>query len=430
MTNEPFRIAFYRPGALSFFNPTAEHPVGGAETRTIMFAEGLSQIPGIEVLLIVQSGSGSCPKSYGAIHLVEDHSVASAAMVAAYTRYTKARLRSSSFPYVRFWKMTPSLAIDILRITANWITTRLSRWRYPPHLPRTHKLFAKHPFDAVVCIGSAHRRADILLTCRQLRIRSVLGIAADEELSEGVVRGDANIPSIPEHGLAIQASIASADQIFVQSVTQQRLLKQRFGRDATIIRNPMPRFHPTPAVFASIDSRSEFQGPYVLWIGRADRTQKLPLLGLDVARLVPEVRFVFVVNPTDPDVFDAVLSTKPSNVIVIERLSPEEADVAIGRSTILINTSSFEGFPNTFLQAARQSVPIVSLSVDPDEFLTTGGCGICATGDISRMASAIRTLWNDESTRTAIGAKSSHYVTQHFRFEDKLTQLLALCQSK
>ena len=39
------------------------------------------------------------------------------------------------------------------------------------------------------------------------------------------------------------------------------------------------------------------------------------------------------------------------------------------KSKILINTSSFEGFPNTFVQAWANGVPVISLKVDPDNII-------------------------------------------------------------
>ena len=52
------------------------------------------------------------------------------------------------------------------------------------------------------------------------------------------------------------------------------------------------------------------------------------------------------------------------------RLSQAEVNALLEHTDLLVNTSDYEGFSNTFIQAWMRRVPVVSLRVDPDRLLS------------------------------------------------------------
>ena len=89
----------------------------------------------------------------------------------------------------------------------------------------------------------------------------------------------------------------------------------------------------------------------------------------------------------------------------------------------LINTSAFEGFPNTFLQAGKYGVPIVSLNVDPDGFIERNACGTVAHGAFDQLVEGVRRLKQDPDWFEHCSQNIRAYVYEHHDLEKKIREL-------
>jgi glycosyltransferase involved in cell wall biosynthesis len=183
--------------------------------------------------------------------------------------------------------------------------------------------------------------------------------------------------------------ITSSNGIVAQNRRQQDLLQQVWNRASERIENPLdiPRWDaagncPLPGITPAT--------PFVLWVGRADRFHKRPLEMLRVARQNPGISFVMVMNPGDSDVHDDVHSAKPTNVTIIPQVPFEQMSALMRRASLFVSTSSssHEGLPNVFLQAAASKVPILSLETSAD-WLAASGSGLCFQGDVDAFSQAI-----------------------------------------
>jgi glycosyltransferase involved in cell wall biosynthesis len=92
---------------------------------------------------------------------------------------------------------------------------------------------------------------------------------------------------------------------------------------------------------------------------------------------------------------------------------PYEAIGALfARSRVFLNTSSVEGFPNTFLQAWIRGVPVVTF-FDPDRLVRQQRLGI-AVDSLADMSAALARLLHDDSEREALGARARRFAQAQF----------------
>lgn len=209
--------------------------------------------------------------------------------------------------------------------------------------------------------------------------------------------------------------LLTANTIVAQASYQNDLLLKNFGRkNGHVMRNVYPS-----TLTAKSHDRARTSQFYVYWIANF-KEWKRPELFVEIAeRLVqqPEIKFVMIGRPKKSKWGDELLAriARCSNLSYLGELSLEEVNAHLERANVFVNTSTFEGFPNTFIQSWLKEVPVISLGVDPDGCLTDFGLGkVCRT-----TADAVSTLQQFESNRQLtyeIGRKCfNHALKMHSR---------------
>jgi glycosyltransferase involved in cell wall biosynthesis len=199
-------------------------------------------------------------------------------------------------------------------------------------------------------------------------------------------------------------SVEKASVHVVQTPRQQELLRAVYGREAVVARNPID-------LTRSFPKRDDGS---VLWVGKSD-TVKRPELAIEVARGLPHARFVLIMNVSNPQIFASVAdgARAAGNVEIIPWVPFGEVESYFARAAVFLSTSRIEGFPNTFLQAAKYEVPVASLAVDPGEMLERHGAGIDAKGDMELLVRELGDLVSNPERRRQVGAKARAYAEEH-----------------
>jgi glycosyltransferase involved in cell wall biosynthesis len=423
------KVVFSLPHAERLVDPTSKRVFGGAEVRGYTFARGLCKAGGtggpgepggFDVMFQVGTEGATTQFRLGGLTVLLESGLP--ADIPRLLRpligdvFTRVR-RTKKFPWlqVRGWKLAFLWQLPIA--VAFTICKKIGDKISPP--PRLRAHYMRPDADVFCAFGTSNNTAELVAACKKRNIPSVVFIASDSDLSEQHRPNVADIDAYGQSSALCYYAIVNADQLIVQSDAQKQILKTRFNRDSALIKNPV-------GPCEQRERPAGLLGRYVFWVGRADAIKR-PGLAFELASRCPDLPFVMVLNRVNSVDFDRAVATKPANVRVIERLPPEEIEAYYQHAAVFLNTSAFEGFPNTFLQAGKYGVPVFSLEVDPDAMLESHGCGFWARGDLDKLADALRAAWREPPR--AMSENIRRYVAQNHELSGRVAELAALLQA-
>ena len=210
--------------------------------------------------------------------------------------------------------------------------------------------------------------------------------------------------------------------MFVQAEEHQRLLKDRFGKDSVILKNG----HPVPSHLEPKDDP-----PIVLWLASLKRWKHAEIF-VDLAKRCEglDCRFILAGQAPDKRYLDEVLKPMQglANIDYVGRVTIKESNDWIGRSSVFVNTSDYEGFPNTFIQAWLRRVPVVSLNVDPDGVLSREKIGF-RSATLENLCRDVTALIKDRSLRDSMGQRARDYAIRSHSIESITDRFLENIQS-
>lgn len=207
-------------------------------------------------------------------------------------------------------------------------------------------------------------------------------------------------------GIFFRAGLRLAHGIICQTTLQMELVRRHLRRPARHI----------PNCKEGVD-KVKSPRTQVLWVGRLC-ADKQPLLFLELARVRPDLGFRMVGkgygDALEDEIRDAICALP--NVHWSMSLPPEAMPALYAESQVLVCTSRFEGFPNTFLEASLQETPILSLNQDPDHYVSEGPCGLVVR-DATELLPALDALLADPSRSQALGQRGRQVVLERYEAE-------------
>ena len=199
--------------------------------------------------------------------------------------------------------------------------------------------------------------------------------------------------------------IKSADVIITQTREQYNLIRKSLEKNSKFIRSAYP-----------IPQIKNKNGKYILWVARCVKW-KHPELFIELAKQFPEEDFVMICPGEDE--YKNLIKKEAENVKnlkFIDQVHFSKIDNYFKNAKIFVNTSKFEGFPNSYVQAAKNKTPILTLNINPDNVINVYSIGLHSY-DLKQLASDLKNLLTDKQIYKKLSDNAYDYAKQHHNID-------------
>jgi glycosyltransferase involved in cell wall biosynthesis len=232
----------------------------------------------------------------------------------------------------------------------------------------------------------------------------------------------ANLPDVDKSfrrkkylaGWLYEMGLKKADVVIAQNEDHNKLLKINYGKEAVVIKNS----------FNIAEKNGDIQRKFILWVSNS-RSQKRPEIFLKLAKDFPDENFVMIMPKSDIRLWKRIYSqiSLIENLEFIEKVPFNKIDKYFNEAKVFVNTSLYEGFPNTFIQAAMYGTPIISLLVNPDNFIDNYKCGYAAEGNYDKMKKQLNEILHNREIWEKFSENEILYVRENHDIEKNIIKL-------
>lgn len=260
--------------------------------------------------------------------------------------------------------------------------------------------------------GAEATSGQIALWCKRQRRRFVFSSAADADV-------DLSLPALTRHRdrWLYRRALHSADAIVVQTIKQQKMLKEGFGLVSIVL--PMPCDGPTRDQYKQRSNPGA--PPRALWVGRISTVKRLEWF-LELAERCPNIGFDIVGPAENKPYAEPILQRARAlkNVVWHGYKSRHQVAQLYQKAACLVSTSAREGFPNTFLEAWSCGVPVIS-TLDVDGVIENLGLGKIAT-NLEDLQRALNTVTSETDEWRLLSERARTYFERHHTVDVAMTR--------
>ncbi|MEJ2453987.1 MAG: glycosyltransferase family 4 protein [Candidatus Thiodiazotropha sp.] len=260
----------------------------------------------------------------------------------------------------------------------------------------------------------------VSLFCKLNHRKFVYSVASDPDC-------DPKLPTLRtiREKILYRYGLKNADSIIVQTLYQQEMLKSGFGLDSTPL--PMPCVSPNSNF---TQAKHLHDGNFrVLWVGRIASVKRAEIL-MEIARNAKDISFEVVGGlDQERDYYDSILESSKNlpNVVMHGKLNRQQVNELYSTVSVFCNTSLYEGFPNTFLEAWSHGLPVVS-TINPDELITQNNIGLNAK-TTEDYIQAFYKLKNDYDYWHELSNNSHEYYLKNHAIDNSMKRFLDVFES-
>lgn len=263
------------------------------------------------------------------------------------------------------------------------------------------QLFTVRP-NVVISRGADRKNYPLALVSKILGVKFVFFGASDVNFEPGkeLIAGG-------EHNRKLwQKAVKNIKYIVVQNAHQRETLKKNYQKDSMTLFNLWGE--------AKVTEMHDFHTD-VVWVANLRRLKRAEWM-VNAAKALPQFDFTIVGGATgqEPEYYDEIkrLASGIDNLHFLGKKSFAETNAIVSQSRLLCCTSTFEGFPNTFLQSWANNIPVVS-TVNPSNVITDNNLGAVVETEDAFQAALQSILSNTEEYEKKCMAVKDYFEQHH-----------------
>lgn len=307
-----------------------------------------------------------------------------------------------------------SIGINIIEITTVQSTFLRKFGHYIPLFcfPKTWRLLKKIKPDYIYCRGRVPQVAlGAFYAKKHTSVKCIWNSASDRDVNlnqriNPMMFFDRISKSLLAYG------IRNANILLAQTEYQRQQLKKNFKREAVLFYNlvPLPK--------ETLEKDNVFT---VVWVANFKRVKRPELFVELSKRFVDErgIRFIMIGRSGGFPVKDT------DNLKYIGEQTNDEVDKILASAHVLVNTSEYEGFSNTFIQAWLRKTVVCSMKADPDSLLQKG-LGVFCNDSIDDLEKAIRDLYLDKELLLHYSDDAYDYAIKNHSLEYNVNKIISI----
>ena len=270
------------------------------------------------------------------------------------------------------------------------------------YIPTLYKKAAQYKPDVIIQACSGLNTGIMAFIANRIDVPFIYRVASDRDTDLRYKRG-----LLKYEQIAYRYGLKRTDIILCQNRYQYENLKKSFPA------KPLHIFHNPFLESSNISTNPHKDRKYIAWLGVFRKVKNLPLF-YDIAKRMPETEFKIAGMPEknmDDDTREALTNLeKLSNVEFTGYLSRNQVFSFLSKAMALLNTSHYEGFSNTFLEAFSAGTPVIAQrTTDPDNIIAQNGLGLSITNHTD-FPKLIKSLYDDKNKFDEISKKCREYV--------------------
>lgn len=201
-----------------------------------------------------------------------------------------------------------------------------------------------------------------------------------------------------------------SDLRFTQTYFQKKVLWDKLHLDSIVLRNS----------YNSNYNNFIQKENIILWVAnmRSFKNPEIFLMLIAMSNLT-NYKFIMIGECKDKKLLKKIIKHEERypKFRYLGSLSFDLTENWIKKSTILVNTSTTEGFSNTFIQAWLYRTFVISLNCDPDNLIKNKKIGFIGYGNVSDLSRKLEIFAKNYNLRKDFIERAHKFASNHFDIE-------------